>query len=259
MSKCLAVVLARAGSKGLTHKNERTVAGRVMIEWTLDHALHSDSIEVSALSTDSELLRHLALSYSRGERTLHVLRRPHELAGDYATVASTARHALLQMESKLSQTFQDVVILYGNVPVRPVDLSDRAIAALHATGCDSVQSVCEVGKHHPYWMKTLEGDGIERSIVRSEKCCKLRPYIDNQIDRRQDLPKVYELNGGVIAVRRDLLETLGTTEHHPHDFLGSDRRAIVTERHAVIDVDEALDIWVAEAALRENYHPSKAA
>lgn len=259
MNGCVAIVLARAGSKGLSHKNERTVAGRVMVEWTLDHALHSNCIDTIAFTTDSELLRRLVLGYSRHDNTICVIKRPHDLAGDLATVACAAQHALLQVEAIHAQTFEHVAILYGNVPVRPHDLTDRAVAALRRTGCDSVQSVCDVGKHHPYWMKTLDSDGVSQRDMASDSCQTLRPYLENRIDRRQDLPKLYELNGGIIAVRRDLLAELATASHDPHAFLGDDRRAIITGRHDVIDVDEAMDIWVAEAALRERRTHAKAA
>src|SRR5690606_30066209 len=129
-------------------------------------------------------------------------------------------------------------ILYGNIALRPADLTDRALDKLHATGADSVQTVYPVGARHPLWMRTLGGlDGDE-----------LAPYQPNEIYRRQDLPPVYMLNSGVLAVTRDSLFDIDPA--HPHQFLGKDRRAIVTAEEDVIDIDDERDFLLAEAILQ---------
>lgn len=233
----LAVVLARAGSKGLPHKNILTVAGKPMLAWTLEHALASQNVDRVVLSTDGPALAEIGRQYT----PVDVVMRPAELANDTATVDAAARHAVGQIVS-LHDT---IVILYGNVPVRPADLTDRAARLLRDTGADSVQSVCPAGKHHPYWMKRL-GDDSE-----------MLAYEDNDIYRRQDLPPVFGLDGGVIAVTRASL--FNVREGEPHAFLGNDRRAIVTEPGAVVDVDSAIDLHVAEAVLGQQPHPKRSA
>ena len=223
----LAVVLARAGSKGLPNKNGVTIAGKPMLAWTLEHALNSQLIDRVILSTDGPALAEVG----RQMVGVDVVLRPAELANDTATVDAAARHAVNQLVSM----HEHIVILYGNVPVRPADLTDRALHLLRETGADSVQSVAPVGKHHPYWMKTVGDDA------------SLSAYEDNQIYRRQDLPPVYELDGGIIAVTRKSLFT--TAPDQPHAFLGSDRRAVTTEPGGVIDIDNAADLDLAETVL----------
>lgn len=226
----LAVVLARAGSKGLPHKNTLDLLGRPMIEYTLDHALGAKCLTHIALTTDDSAAAAVGRS-----RDIEVVQRPPELAGDTATVDSAARHAVEQVELRLGQRSDAVVILYGNVPLRPHNLIDRAVAKLVETGCDSVQSVCPVGKMHPYWMKRMaDGD-------------KLEHYQPNSIYRRQDLPPVHMLDGGVIAVTREALFTV--KEGEPHAFLGMDRRAIITQPGEVVDIDTPEDLEVARALL----------
>lgn len=225
----LGVILARAGSKGLVNKNALKIAGKPMLAWTIEHALASKHIHRLLVSTDGEALAQIA-----GKYDVQVIRRPAELASDTATVDAAARHAVNQIVDMHEQ----VCLLYGNVPVRPEDLSDRAIQMLEATGADSVQSVCPVGKNHPYWMKTVD-----------PKTGKLGMFTDNQVYRRQDLPPVYMLDGGVIAVKRSSLFCL--IEGQPHAFLGSDRRAVVTEPGEVVDVDNAEDFKAAEAILED--------
>lgn len=229
----LAVVLARGGSKGLPRKNVLPVAGRPMVAWTLEHALRSARVSAVVLSTDDAE----AATVARG-LGVEVIDRPAELAHDTATVDSAARHAVQRYEATHGVAVGAAVILYGNVPVRPADLSDRAVAMLAGSGADSVQSVAPVGKMHPYWMKRLEpAEGGDRLVM----------YEDNAVYRRQDLPPVYMLDGGVIAVTRASLFTVA--EGQPHAFLGADRRAVVTGPGEVVDVDDATDRRVAEAIL----------
>lgn len=223
----LCLILARAGSKGLPNKNALPIAGKPMLAWTIEHALQSEGIGRVVLTTDGESLAQIARDCG-----IEVVVRPDELANDTATVDSAARHALAEIDDDR----EHVVLLYGNVPIRPADLSDRALAMLGETGADSVQSVCPVGKMHPYWMKTVD-----------TATGTLGMYVENNIYRRQELPPVYMLDGGVIAVTRQSLNTV--VEGEPHAFLGNDRRAVVTQPGDVVDIDVAADFKVAEAAL----------
>lgn len=236
-TQVLAVVLARAGSKGLPRKNALPVAGRAMLAWTLEHAVASRRVSRVVLSTDGEELAAIAR-----EQGVAVVQRPAELAHDTATVDAAARHAVEQLEATGGERFDVIVILYGNVPVRPADLTDRAVEKLLTTGCDSVQSVCVTGKAHPFWMKRLvpaaDGAGDAEADV-------IEPYVENAVYRRQDLPPLYLLDGGVLAVTRTSLFVVAAGE--PHAFLGRDRRAVVTEPGEVVDVDSEVDWRVAEA------------
>lgn len=233
--KTLCVILARSGSKGLPGKNTLVVAGRPMVAWTIDHAHQAKCVERIVVSTDSPAVAGVAHDHG-----LDVIGRPAELATDTATVDSAVRHAVTCTQQQHDQMFDAVVILYGNVPVRPIGLVDRAIQKLKASGADSVQSICPVGKFHPYWMQTLaqdRGDVIE-------------PFqAHDGVYRRQDLPAVYQLDGGVIAVT---CRSLFTVEPgRPHAFLGSDRRAVVTQPGEVVDVDTRHDLFVAQAMLSQ--------
>ena len=230
----LTVILARAGSKGLKNKNAMPVAGRPMLAWAIDHALGSKHAGRIVVSTDGEELMQIAK-----QAGVQAVRRPPALADDTATVDSAARQAVTEIEKETGHPFDSVVILYGNIPVRPTNLTDRAVEKLHETDCDSVQSVYPVQKVHPYWMKKLGGDTNDELLM----------YEPNEVYRRQDLPPVYMLNGGVIAVSRKSLFTVDPAQ--PHAFLGTDRRAIVNEPDEVIDVDSRLDLLVAEAVLLE--------
>ncbi|MFM2163777.1 MAG: CMP-N,N-diacetyllegionaminic acid synthase [Planctomycetota bacterium] len=222
----IAVVIGRAGSKGLPRKNALPVAGVPMIAHTVRFALRSRLVGRVVVSTDGEEIAAIAR-----DEGVEVSMRPAELAGDTATVDSAVRHAV----TALGAREPIVVILYGNVPVRPADLADRAVARLVETGADSVQSYYRVGKTHPYWMSRLDEAG------------RVSQFVENRIYRRQELPPLFMPDGGVIAVRRASL--FDVREGEPHAFFGRDRRGIETREGDVVDVDTALDRAVAEAIL----------
>jgi N-acylneuraminate cytidylyltransferase len=139
----LAVVIGRAGSKGLPGKNARALAGRPLVCHTIGAALAAETVDRVVVSTDGDDIAAAAASMS-----VPVVRRPPELATDTAAVDAAVRHAV----EAVGGDEQVIIILYANVPVRPKDLIDRAVKLLLETGADSVQSFCDVGKLHPHWM-----------------------------------------------------------------------------------------------------------
>ena len=226
IERVLAVIIGRAGSKGLPGKNWRALAGKPMICHSIDDALAAETVDRVIVSTDGDAIADAAESSG-----VEVVRRPAALANDTATVDSAVRHAVDAVKSPATT----VVILYANVPVRPDDLIDRAVRELFATHADSVQSYSDVGKHHPYWMVTLDDEH------------RVKQHVPNTVYRRQDLPKLLLPDGGVIAVTRKSL--LNDVEGQPHAFLGTDRRGIVSPAGSVVDVDCAADFALAEAML----------
>ncbi len=223
----VAIIIGRAGSKGLPGKNTLMLGGRPMIHHSIDHARRSTSIDRIAVSTDSEVIADAARS--AGDVT--VIARPAELATDTASVQSVARHALDVLDEHESIT----VILYANAPIRPAGLIDRAVRELIDSNADSVQSYTDVGKHHPAWMCRLDA---ERNVL---------PYQESTIDRRQDLPKLFIPDGGVIAVRSQAV--LDADEANPHSFLGAVRHGVETQPGDVVDIDSTLDLTLAESML----------
>ncbi len=243
----LAVVLGRAGSKGVPGKNTRPIAGRPCAQWTIEHAQRTPGIEAVAVSTDSDELKDLAHGLG-----VHVVDRPEELAGDRATIDDAARHAVRSLEEQLPWTTElttPIAILYANVPVRPADLTQRALLRLSESGCDSVQSYERVGKTHPWWMVRLEGESGNLTPWEGD-------VLNHGVFRRQDLPPAYLPDGGVIALtRRSLMLEIGGAQEGPHRFFGVDRRGIVSEPGSVVDIDEEADVVRAEMILSCSLSP----
>jgi CMP-N,N'-diacetyllegionaminic acid synthase len=243
----ICLVLARGGSKGLPGKNTRPIAGKPCVRWTLDFALASRCRPLVALSSDDAG----ALEIARQVGALTIT-RPAALASDSARIDDAARHAASELDRVLcidahaaSEARRFYTILYANVPVRPGDLLDRAVEMLRGTGGDSVQSYAGIGKYHPWWMARLDDAG------------QVRPWegdvLNHGVFRRQDLPPAFVPDGGMIVVTRDALfgrlPGLTIEGGGPHAFFGVDRRGIITKPGEVIDIDDEIDLRVAEATL----------
>ena len=229
----LAVIIARAGSKGLPGKALRKLDGKPLVAWSIEHALGSGSVDDVVLTSDGQDILDVGRGFS-----IKTYDRPASRSTDLSTIDDAVRHGVECWEAEHSKQVDHVAILYGNVALRPRDLTDRAMTRLAESGCDSVQTVYPVGKMHPLWMRKLGGPSGDELVN----------YQPNEIYRRQDLPPVYMLNSGVLAVKRTHLFAVDPA--HPHAFLGEDRRAIVTGDLDVIDVDDEFDLAFAETVLR---------
>ena len=226
--KVVAVVIGRAGSKGLPGKNLLPIGGKPMIAHSVDHACGSQLVGRVLCSTDGA-----EIAAAAEDAGAEIVMRPADLASDTATVDSALRHAITDSASDAEY----VVMLYGNVPIRPPGLVDRAVEELVRSGADSVQSYGPVGKHHPYWTVRIDDHGV------------VDAWQDHEVYRRQDLPPAFIPDGGVVVVTRSSLFDVGSG--HPHAFLGKVRRGIKNPEGSVVDVDDRVDYLLARALFEE--------
>ena len=233
----LGVILARAGSVGLADKHVRPLLGRAVIEHTFDHARSAALLDRVVVSTDSAGVKELAAVHG-----LPVIDRPAELATGDASVQDVMLHALRTVEAQGGWHADAVVVLYGNVPVRPAGVIDAAVSLLAQSGCDSVRSFCPVGKWHPAWMNRLDGDVVQA----------LQP---GSIHRRQELPPLFLHDGGVVAVSRRSMLLGEQSPDDPHAFFGTDRRGVRVDMGETVEIDHARDLYWAEAVLRDQKAP----
>lgn len=240
----LAIVLARGGSKGVPGKNLAAVGGRPCVAWTIEAAKDAHGVAAVILSTDDPRIAEIGRAMGA-----NVVLRPATLATDTARVDDATRHAVAEWEHQTGTTQEPtrpVVILYGNVPVRPPGLIDRACGLLVESGCDSVQSYAPVGKYHPWWTARVGEDGA------------VKPWegevLNHGVHRRQELPPAHIPDGGVLAVtRRALFLQIPDVRPGPHAIFGRDVRGIVNAEGEVVDIDSRIDLLVADAILRERF------
>ncbi len=232
--KVIGVIIARGGSQGLPGKHTRELLGKPVVQYSVEAALRSESLEEIIVTSDDPKVLEIARPHG-----VWVVGRPKDLANSTATVDSAARFAVDRAEEYYGFDADVIVLLYGNIPIRPDGLIDMAVNHLLEHGGSSVQSYSPVGKMHPDWMVHLQdGDHVELNC-------------EKPIYRRQELRPMFMPNGGVLAMTRESMYSQPAHEEDFHAFLGKDRRGIVhPESHLIVDIDEERDLFIAEAILR---------
>lgn len=178
--KILAIIPARANSKGLPGKNTMQLAGKPLIAWTIDSAVGSKLIDRTVISTDSEQIRQLAKTLGADAPFL----RPAELALDDTPAIETVLHACQMLPG-----YDVLVLLQPTSPLRAASDIDAAIQLLEKKDADFCVSVTKP-KHHPNWLFKKSANGFLESYEKFEICTD-----------RQSLSPIYAPNGALYAAR----------------------------------------------------------
>ncbi|MGE7769402.1 cytidylyltransferase domain-containing protein [Viridibacillus arvi] len=219
--RILAIIPARGGSKGVQRKNVRDLAGKPLIAWTIEEAKKSKYITNLILSSEDPEIIEVAKSYGCDVPFI----RPTELAQDDSTSIETVLHAISQCPQ-----YDYVVLLQPTSPFRTVEDIDGCVEQVLQNNSDFCISLTEPAKS-PYWMYTLDNK-------------VMRPLIDQKemVLRRQDLPKVYALNGAVYVakVKRFIEE---------QTFFTNDTTGYVMPSKRSLDIDTEIDFKICERLL----------
>ena len=120
--KYLAIIPARAGSKGVQNKNIRAIRGHPLIAWSIRQALEVPSISDVVVSTDSLEIAAIAREY--GAATPFI--RPIALAQDETPTEPVMRHSIHWYEAH-GIKHDAVVLLQPTSPIRLPGSIQRAV------------------------------------------------------------------------------------------------------------------------------------
>lgn len=216
--KILAIIPARGGSKGVPRKNVRDLAGKPLIAWTIEEAKKSRYIDRLILSSEDDEIIKVATQYGCEVP----FKRPLELAQDDTPGIEPVLHAIEQCPG-----YDYVVLLQPTSPLRTVEDIDSSIEKLLNSDADFCVSVTEPEKS-PYWMYTLENDRMIPLLSQEEL-----------VARRQDLPKVYALNGAIYIAK---ISCLITTKQ----FVNQSAICYVMSQEKSQDIDNERDFLICE-------------
>lgn len=153
IERCLAITLARGGSKRLPRKNVRDLCGRPLIWWTMEAAKRSGSFVDIIVNTDDDEIASIS-----ADAGVTVYRRPLDLGGDDVR----SEDVMLEMGSTLfgrSVPYDCVVLLEPTSPARKSDLISGGIETWSRWDDGCVVSVSPIDN---YWFGlTVEGDALE--------------------------------------------------------------------------------------------------
>ncbi|MBW3697596.1 acylneuraminate cytidylyltransferase family protein [Vibrio sp. T187] len=175
--KIMALIPARGGSKRLPRKNVLPLAGKPLINWTIEAGIQSQYVDRVFVSTDDKEIASIACEL---EVELPEL-RPTELASDIAKTEDVLLYSL----DKFAPDVDIVVLLQPTSPLRNAKHIDEALEFFIKKNAFSVVSVtpCE---HPPLWSNTLPKDNSMGSFIRSEA-----------LVRSQDISQYYRINGAI--------------------------------------------------------------
>lgn len=219
------MIPARGGSKGIPRKNLALLAGRPLLAYTVAAARASRGLTRVMVSTEDAEIAAAARQLGADVPFL----RPAHLAGDETPMLDVLVDLLASLEQQERYRPDILVLLQPTSPFRRATHIDGAIDLLTASGADSVVSVVPVPHQFtPTSLMRLDGD-------------RLVPWSDVPAPtRRQDKPRLFARNGpAVLAVRADLLVRAKT-------LYGPDTRGLVMSREVSFDIDDALDLRIAE-------------
>jgi CMP-N,N'-diacetyllegionaminic acid synthase len=139
----LGVITARGGSKGIPGKNLKRLAGRPLLDYTIESSVASGAFERIVLSTDDDEIA--AYGRSRGCDVPFI--RPAELAQDDTPHLPVMQHVVAWLETHQDYRPDAVAILQPTSPLRRAEDIRRAVALLADSDADSVVTVSEVPAH----------------------------------------------------------------------------------------------------------------
>jgi CMP-N,N'-diacetyllegionaminic acid synthase len=228
---CLAIIPARGGSKGIPGKNLKLLADKPLIAWTIETALAATLLDRVIVSTDSAEIMNVAVRYGAEVP----FKRPEDLAQDDTPGVAPVLHAARWLEENEGYRPDFIMLLQPTSPLRISDDIDNAIDLAVKRKADAVVSVTPA-EAHPYWMKRIHDDGRMTDFIK----------LDQPMERRQDLPPLYVLNGALYLARYEILmerETFDTD--NTFSFIMPPERSL--------DIDTPWDLYLADLILKDRY------
>ncbi len=223
--KVLALIPARGGSKGLPRKNVLEVGGKPLIAWTIAEAKKSKYVDRLILSSDDQEIIGIAKQW--GCEVPFV--RPTELARDDTPGIEPVLHGI----EALPEKYDLVVLLQPTSPLRSVQDIDGCIERCLEEKAKACVSVA-VPEKSPYWMYSVNDHHRMSPILK----------LEGTTERRQDLPKVYALNGAVYVADCEWLMEKKT-------FVAEETVAYEMPKERSIDIDTELDLTLFKVLIME--------
>ncbi|MEG2788352.1 MAG: acylneuraminate cytidylyltransferase family protein [Romboutsia sp.] len=173
----IAIIPARAGSKGIPNKNIRLLKGKPLIYYSIKNALNSKFINEVIVSTDSKEVEIIAKQMG-----VNVKWRDESLSGDDITLDSVVYDAIKDKSCDF------VVTMQPTSPTLKVETLDNAINYAIKNNLDTVISV--LNSPHLAWKLDIEGKKV--------------PTYSERLNR-QYLPPYYLETGAFVISKKNVV------------------------------------------------------
>ena len=223
---CLAVLIARGGSKRIPRKNLEVLGNHPLIAHPIIKLNElSKSFDLDHIvSTDDPEIKSVAESYGGYCPFL----RPPELAKDNVPSLPVVQHAINYLIENDVKKYDFVVYVQPTSPFWRLEDFKKCIQVLSSSDYVSCVPVTPVATH-PFKMKRLLSDG------------RLLNYIDQGTDEMrasQLLPPVMRRAGSLYASRIDVVMNMNT-------LIGDPCHGFEVPSETAIDIDTPIDLAMA--------------
>lgn len=226
--KCVAIIPARSGSKGLLDKNIINLNGKPLMYYTIRAAHESGCFNTVMVSTDSQRYAEIAMQCGAEVPFL----RSDEMSGDSAGSWDTVREVLHKFQD-LGLEFDYVVLLQPTSPLRDAQDIKMVFDKMMYTHSNNAVTVTEVDHPVQWCFKLSDNDSMDEMVA--------SPY---SYMRRQELEKYYRENGAVYLV--DAKKIMDKN----YNFYADKCVGCIMPREKSIDIDTRLDLMIAESMMK---------
>jgi len=225
----LAIITARANSKGLPGKNMIEIGQKPLIEYSFEIASRTSSFDKIVLSTDID--DAILLAKEKFSAIDIPFKRPDFLCGDKVSQQEVVNHVLNYYEQN-NISFSHFILLQPTSLFRKIIEMEKGVELLK-NGCSSVIGVSHI-LHHPadYLYKDNEG--------------KIKFVMPEFAGRpRQEFPTIFFNNGAFYGCSVEFFKTEGV-------FYNEESTLLEMSDHSVVDIDTKFDLDIARGVLFQN-------
>lgn len=193
--RTLGLIPARAGSRGIPHKNTRVFDGMALAAKAIDIGHRT----CDAVCTTTNDLGVIAIASG------HLILRPEALCQDDTPMLAVVQHAL----TTVPKQYDTIVLLQPTQPLRRKEHVIDALRLLEETGADSVVSVVQIPAHYsPDYACEIAGNtlGLYDGLGKMDRRDLIAGYKSPPPLRRQDCRPAYSRDGTVYAIKRKTIE-----------------------------------------------------
>lgn len=184
----ICTICARGGSKGIKNKNIRELLGKPLIAHSILQAKNSGLFNIVAVSSDSDQILEVAKNYGAD----YIVKRPDELASDSAAKLPSIQHCIKQVELSTNIQFDTITDIDATSPLRTIQDLQSAVLMLEEHWEASNLISATPARRSPYFNLVEERNGY----------VGLSKILEQEIVRRQDAPKAYDMNASIYIWKR---------------------------------------------------------
>ncbi|WP_323585939.1 pseudaminic acid cytidylyltransferase [Aliarcobacter butzleri] len=217
MTKCVAIIPARGGSKRIPKKNIKNFHGKPLIAYSIEVALKSKLFDKVVVSTDDEEIAKVAKEFGAEVPFL----RPKELSDDFTGTGAVINHAINFLKEQ-GENIDFVCTIYATAPLLQEKYLIKAYEKIKDSNAKNAFSCTSM----PF--------PIQRTfkITSNERCKMFWP--ENFLKRSQDLEEAFQDAGQFYWTNLNIKSDEIT--------FGKDSIPIILPRYLVQDID-TLEDW----------------